>query len=85
MTPTAQMAELPGGGELVLVVDDNTQVRSTVVAQLVELGYRTLEATDGASAINLLKATSAIDLLFTEIVMPGGMSGVQLGETARRI
>jgi len=85
MTPTEQAAEPPAAGELILVVDDNAEVRDMVMAQLAELGYHTLEAADGASAVDLLKATPGVDLLFTDIVMPGGMSGVQLGEAARQI
>ncbi len=85
MSPTSQVAEPAAAGELILVVDDNADVRNMVVAQLATLGYLTLEAADGASAFDLLKATPGIDLLFTDIVMPGGMNGVQLGESARRI
>jgi two-component system, cell cycle sensor histidine kinase and response regulator CckA len=72
-------------GELVLVVDDNTRIRRMVSAQLATLGYCTLEASDGPSAVELLKTMPAIDLLLTDIVMPGGMSGVQLGDAARQI
>jgi signal transduction histidine kinase len=84
LRPTAQTAE-PGAGELILVVDDNARVRDTVTTQLAELGYRTLEAANGALAIDLLKATPGVDLLFTDIVMPGGMTGVQLGEAAKQL
>jgi CheY-like chemotaxis protein len=84
-TATTTVAEIPAQGRLILVVDDNAAVRKTAVAQLVELGYRTIEAADGASALDVLKAPPGIDLLFTDIVMPGGMSGVQLGEAAQQI
>ena len=83
--PAAQTGEPAATGQLILVVDDNASVRSTVVAQLGQIGYRTLEAADGASAVALLEATPGIDLLLTDIVMPGGMNGVQLGEAAKRI
>jgi len=72
-------------GELILVVDDSEDVRSVVVAQLRALGYRTLEAPDGTSAITLLKSTPKVDLLFTDMVMPGGMSGIQLGDAVRQL
>lgn len=61
----------------VLVVDDNAGVRRLVVRQLTELGYRALEAEDGPSALMILNA-DAVDLLFTDVVMPGGMSGFDL-------
>ena len=83
--PAARAGEPAATGQLILVVDDNASVRSTVVAQLGQIGYRTLEAGDGASAVALLEATPGIDLLLTDIVMPGGMNGVQLGEAAKRI
>ena len=63
--------------ETVLVVDDNAGVRRLVVRQLTELGYRALEAEDGPSALMMLN-THAVDLLFTDVVMPGGMSGFDL-------
>jgi len=72
-------------GELILVVDDSEDVRSVVVAQLQALGYRTLEAADGTSAIALLKKTPKVDLLFTDMVMPGGLSGIQLGDAVRQL
>jgi signal transduction histidine kinase len=72
-------------GELILVVDDSEDVRTVVVAQLKALGYRTIEAADGASAIALLKTTPRIDMLLTDMVMPGGLSGIQLGDTVRQL
>ncbi len=84
-TPAASMFERAARGELILVVDDNASVRHMVVKQMADLGYRTLEAVDGASALELLGATAGIDLLFTDMVMPGGMSGMQLGEAARQL
>ncbi len=85
IAPPAREAAPAGSGELILVVDDNDQVRSTVMAQLAELGYNALDAANGAAAIALLEARPGIDLLLTDIVMPGGMSGVQLGEAAKEI
>lgn len=63
--------------EAVLVVDDNAGVRRVVVRQLHELGYRALEAEDGPAALMTLN-TQAVDILFTDVVMPGGMSGFDL-------
>ena len=78
-------APAQGSGELILVVDDDAAVRLAVVALLADLGYRTAEAADGASAIELLKATPGVSLLLTDIVMPGGMTGIQLADMARQI
>ncbi len=78
-------AELAGSGQLILVVDDNAEVRKVVTAQMAEIGYRTLEAEDGVSALDMILANPQIDLLFTDIVMPGTLNGVALGEAARRL
>ena len=77
-------AGLPRGNETVLVVEDDAQVRKLVVSQLAGLGYRVLEAPDGPAAEAILEGGQPIDLLFTDIVMPGGMTGHQLVERARR-
>ncbi len=63
--------------ETVLVVDDNAGVRRLVVRQLHEMGYRAIEAEDGPTALMALNGGS-VDLLFTDVVMPGGMSGFDL-------
>lgn len=65
------------GNETVLVVDDNTDMRRVVSRQLNELGYRVLEAEDGPSALMMLNG-EAVHLLFTDVVMPGGLSGFDL-------
>ena len=71
-------------GELILVVEDNDTVRESVVRQLQKLGYRTLEAGDGPEALAALERDPRIDLLFSDVVMPGGMSGRQLAAAVRR-
>ncbi|CAA9484983.1 MAG: hypothetical protein AVDCRST_MAG39-272 [uncultured Sphingomonadaceae bacterium] len=79
---------LHGGasGETVLVCEDDPDVRSYSVEALRELGYQVLEAADGAAALALLGHPAAqVDLLFTDVVLPGGMSGAQLAEEARRL
>lgn len=76
--------EHPRGGETVLVVEDDAAVRALVTQQLGELGYRVLEASDGASAQEILQSDAEIDLLFTDVVMPGGMTGRKLAEEAVR-
>lgn len=72
-----------GGGETVLVVEDNAGVRRIVVRQLASLGYRVIEASGGQEALDVLAGTR-IDLLFTDIVMPGGISGIDLADRVRR-
>jgi PAS domain S-box-containing protein len=75
-------SRVEGGSEHILVVEDDDLVRTYVVGQLRELGYRVSDARNGAEALELLKTMRDIDLLFTDIVMPGGMNGRQLAEQA---
>ncbi|RZI85379.1 MAG: PAS domain-containing sensor histidine kinase [Rubrivivax sp.] len=72
-------------GELVLLVEDDEQVRVFACKQVVSLGYRVLEAANGAQALELLAAHPEVALLFTDVVMSGGMSGPQLAERARAL
>lgn len=58
-------------------------MRATAAMQLASLGYRVIEAADAAAALAILDLGQAIDLLFTDMVMPGGMTGVQLAREAR--
>jgi PAS domain S-box-containing protein len=76
----------PGGAERVLVVEDEPQVRANVVRQLQSLGYSVVDAHDGASGIAAFEAASPpYDLLLSDVVMPGAVSGKLLGaEVARR-
>jgi CheY-like chemotaxis protein len=68
------------------VVEDDALVRGYVIAQLGGLGYRTLVASDGAAALALVDQGAEFDLLFTDVIMPGGMNGRQLADAvvARR-
>jgi CheY-like chemotaxis protein len=79
---TAAPSLVQRGCEHVLVVDDDDMVRAHVVRQLVSLGYQVSEARDGLSGLDIIRERSDIDLLFTDIVMPGGMSGLDLAEVA---
>ena len=64
-------AEVRGGSETVLVVEDDTDVRAATVALVRSLGYRTIEAKDAESALTVLESGAKVELLFTDVVMPG--------------
>ena len=71
------------GSETILVVEDDADVRAFVTGQLRDLGYRVIEAADGPQAQWILENDQPFDLLFTDVVMPGGMTGRQLADGAR--
>ena len=73
-----------GGKETILVVEDDTMVRRYVMTQIESLGYTTLEAANASEALRVVDEVPAIDLLFTDVIMPGGMNGRQLVEEALR-
>lgn len=81
--PAIATQPVPSGGECILVVEDNVEVRKVVIAQLKQLGYQTLEAENGQMALNILKHTDTIDLVFSDMVMPGGISGAKLAMLAK--
>jgi signal transduction histidine kinase len=80
----AQAPDLPGGNETVLVVEDDALVRDYVVAQLRSLGYATVAAANAADALRQVEAGARFDLLFTDVIMPGGMNGRELAEQVAR-
>ncbi len=78
--------DLPRGDETILVVDDEPELAGLVVSILEPLGYRTLVAEDGPKAMEVLKSKGPeIDLLFTDVVMPGGMNGFELASHAKEL
>jgi PAS domain S-box-containing protein len=82
-----ELAKAPivgGTGETVLVVDDEPVVRMLVADTLGELGYQAIEAGDGASALKVLESDARVDLLITDVGLPGGFNGAQLAEQGRR-
>jgi PAS domain S-box-containing protein len=81
--PPADM-DTPGGVETVFIVEDDPFVRSHAVRSLQSLGYRVMAAVDGNDALQQLGTGIAIDLLFTDIVMPSGINGWELAELARK-
>jgi signal transduction histidine kinase/CheY-like chemotaxis protein len=74
---------IAGGTETVLVVEDDEQVRATVIELLTDLGYRVLRASDATSALHVVESGVPIDLLFTDVVMPGQLKSPELARLAR--
>ena len=87
----AEAAEVPaeldtaprGDGETVLVVDDEPTVRMLVGEVLADLGYHSIEAEDGAAGLRVLNSDARVDLLITDVGLPGGMNGRQVADAAR--
>ncbi|HEV2609031.1 MAG TPA: CHASE domain-containing protein [Noviherbaspirillum sp.] len=74
-----------GGSETILVVEDDAGVRGVVVGMLTELGYRVLQAQDGREALDALASGESIDLLFTDVVMPGPVQSPELAARAKQM
>ena len=74
------IAAIQHGHETILVVEDDPLVREFVVAQLRSLGYRTIAAADGLAALAHVERGEDFDLLFTDVIMPGGMNGRELSD-----
>lgn len=81
VAPTASPA--PPGKAHVLVVEDDDRVRDSVVGYLQGLGYRVSSAADGPTAVGLVERDGSIDLLFTDVEMPGGMNGREVADRTR--
>jgi CheY-like chemotaxis protein len=77
-TPTS------GGSEIILVVEDDPLVRNFVIAQLHSLGYKTVAAADGRAAMAHVAKGEPFDLLFTDVIMPGGMTGRELADEVEK-
>lgn len=76
--------ESAGKGETILLVEDQPEVAEVAQAMLEELGYQVLYAPDGATALSIIDERDDIDLLFTDIVMPGSISGADLALQAKQ-
>ncbi len=74
----------PPGAEIVLVVEDDARVRRTSVRRLKEQGYQVIDVESGRAALEVLDRGERVDLLFTDVVMPGGMSGIELAREVLR-
>jgi CheY-like chemotaxis protein len=72
-----------GSGEVVLVVDDEETIRMMIVEVLNQAGYTAIEAMDGPSALHILQSRTRIDLLITDVGLPGGMNGRQVADAGR--
>jgi len=84
--PAPPVAPILSGNETILVVEDDALVRDFVNAQLHSLGYKTIAAADGREALAHVQSGAAFDLLFTDVIMPGGINGRELADevTKRR-
>jgi CheY-like chemotaxis protein len=72
-----------GGGEVILAVEDNPQIRATAVRQLRDLGYQVREADCADTALQILDTAEPVDLLFTDVIMPNSINGKELAVRAR--
>jgi PAS domain S-box-containing protein len=82
--PHSGTIEELGAGETVLVIDDEPTVRMLIVEVLEEAGYTAIEAEDGPSGLKYLATDARIDLLITDVGLPGGMNGRQVADAARK-
>jgi CheY-like chemotaxis protein len=81
----SEAREIPRGhGETLLIVEDDPDVREYTVEMVADLGYRVISAEDGRGALRMLDENRDVRLLFTDVVLPGGMNGRQLAEQAQR-
>ena len=83
--PEAAAPAKPGRGERILVVEDDPRVRQVTVRRLRDLGYHVEEADGANAALGKLRGGSSFDLLLTDVLMPGGLSGPELGDEARKL
>jgi CheY-like chemotaxis protein len=87
--PDAPVTELEGteepvsDGQIVLVIDDEPTIRMVIAEVLAEAGYATMQAADGPSGLRVLQSSAKIDLLITDVGLPGGMNGRQVADAAR--
>jgi PAS domain S-box-containing protein len=82
---SAALQMTPGSGETILMVEDTAIVRSAVKRMLTALGYRVIDVATGREALAELESDTAIDLLFTDMILPGGMGGSELVLEAQRL
>ncbi|EEQ9792049.1 response regulator, partial [Escherichia coli] len=85
LSPAAVEQASVSGDKLVLVLEDEAAVRQTICEQLHLLGYLTLEASSGEQALDLLAASAEIDIFISDLMLPGGMSGAEVVNAARKL
>jgi CheY-like chemotaxis protein len=86
LSPQGRESEAAGGGrETILIVEDNELVLDFAVSTVTDLGYQVLLADDARSALDILGGSGPVDLLFTDIVLPNRMNGIELARQARRL
>jgi len=83
--PAVKEPAAVGGDEAILVVEDHDELRSYSVSVLQEQGYAVVVARTAAEALRLLRTSPRVDLLFTDVVLPGGMNGRQLAVAAKQL
>lgn len=80
-----EASESLGDGEVVLVIDDEPSIRMLITDVLSDTGYSVLEASDGPAGLRVLQSAARIDLLITDVGLPGGMNGRQVADVARTL
>jgi CheY-like chemotaxis protein len=83
--PNLRNAPVTGGSETILVVEDDLAVQATVVDMLQALGYRVLKANDGQGALTILRSGIPVDMLFTDVVMPGPVRSIEVARQAKEM
>ena len=83
--PRTRAPSDPDARETILVVEDDDRVRQLTITRLKLIGYQVLEASDGPKALEMLPEGHAVDLVFTDLIMPGGMSGREVAVRARQL
>jgi CheY-like chemotaxis protein len=83
--PPSELADMAGARPCVLVVEDNDDVRDLAESVLAMAGYAVQSAASGEQALELVDQGTEVDLLFTDVIMPGGMNGLELVEKLRRL
>jgi CheY-like chemotaxis protein len=79
----AQESVERGDGETVLVIEDEANIRVLIAEILEQAGYRVIQADEGARGLRLLQSSARVDLLITDVGLPGGMNGRQVADAAR--
>ena len=85
VTPESPPPDVRGQGQVILIVDDEASVRLFVCEILTDLGYKVLEARDGTEAQRIVQSDKRIDLLISDVGLPGGMNGKQVADVARSV